>query len=356
MIDIDKSKVLVTIIIPCRNEERFIGKCLDSIIANDYPKDNHYPKDKLEVLIVDGMSNDGTREVIKGYLEQYPFIRILDNPKKITPVAMNIGITKAKGDFVVMINSHAIIDRNFLKNGIECIQKTNANAVGGRLNTINEGEGIMAKAIPLSTDSIFGAGGRRYRSRNEEGFVSDTLPYCIYPKEVFTKIGLIDEELIRDQDEEFNYRLIKSGGKIFYSPSIKSLLHLRPNLPKLWHQHLQYGYFKVRVAQKVGTILTWRQLIPCIFVTTLLIAGILSILLKPFVWLFLVVLLPYIITNLGFSFFIAIKNGLKLFVVLPLVFAVLHFSYGLGYLMGIWDFIILRRHLKGQIKDMELSR
>ncbi len=350
MIDIDESKTLVSIIIPCRNEKRFIGKCLDSIIANDYPKD------KLEVLIVDGMSNDGTREVLKGYLEEHTFIKILDNPKKVTPVAMNIGITKAKGDFVIMINSHAIIDRNFLKNSIECIQKTNADAVGGQLNTINEGEGIIARAIPISADSIFGAGGRRYRSKKEEGFVSDTLPYCLYPKEVFTKIGLIDEELIRDQDEEFNYRLIKSGGKIFYSPSIKSLLHLRPNLSKLWHQHLQYGYFKVRVTQKVGTILTWQQLIPCIFVTSMLITGILSLFLKPVVWLLLAVLFSYIIANLGFSFFMAIKNGLKHFVVLPLVFAVLHVSYGLGYLMGIWDFIVLKRHLKRQIKDMELTR
>ncbi|MEW6095071.1 MAG: glycosyltransferase family 2 protein [bacterium] len=341
---------LVSIIIPCRNEEKFIGKCLDSIIAQDYSKE------KLEVLVVDGMSVDGTKDIIKEYSQKYPFIRVLDNPKKVTPVAMNIGIKNATGDFMVMINSHAIIDNGFLINGIKYLNETNADAVGGILKTINEGKDIISRVIPLSADSIFGAGGKRYRSRIAEGFVSDTLPYCLYKKEVFFKIGLIDEELIRDQDEEFNYRLIKNGGRIYFSPLIKSFLYLRPSLKKLWRQHFQYGYFKPLVAKKVGAILTARQLIPAIFVFSLIISGILSFVFIPFLWLFLFISLLYLSTNLLFSLCIAFKKGMRLLPFLLISFATLHFSYGLGYLKGIWDFIVLRKHKRKKVEDIPLTR
>ena len=134
----------VSVIIPCRNEEKFIGKCLDSIIAQDYPKD------KIEILVVDGRSTDRTREVVEGYTQRYPFIKILDNSKRITPVAMNIGIREAKGDVIILVNAHSILDKNFLKYNFQYLNKTNADAVGGRLNTINDDFSIIAQAIPLS--------------------------------------------------------------------------------------------------------------------------------------------------------------------------------------------------------------
>jgi len=227
---------LISIIIPCRNEEKFIGKCLDSIVGQVYPKD------KLELFVVDGMSTDKTREVVREYGQTYSFIAILENRMKVTPFAMNIGIRSSQGEVIILVNAHSILDKDFLKNNIEYLNKTHADAVGGMLNTINVGASIISKAIPLATDSIFGAGGRRYRSRIQEGFVKDTLPYCAYRKELFDKIGLIDEDLIRDQDEEFNYRILKNGGKIFFTPKIKSYLHVRPTLKKLWKQHFQYGY------------------------------------------------------------------------------------------------------------------
>jgi glycosyltransferase involved in cell wall biosynthesis len=341
---------LVSIIIPCRNEGKYIANCLDSIIANDYPKD------KLEVLVVDGMSEERTRQIVKKYSEMHSFIKPLDNPKRVTPVAMNIGITNAKGDLLVMINSHSVIDKNFLKNSIECLERTDADAVGGMLNTINDEEGIIARAIPLAADSVFGAGGRRYRSRADEGFISDTLPYCVYRREVFDRIGLIDEELIRNQDEEFNYRLLKAGGKIYYLPSVKSYLHLRPTFWKLWRQHIQYGYFKPLVCQKVGTLFVWRQLIPATFVGSLILTGLLSFLNRYSLWMFFAILGLYLVANTAFSFHIALKNGLKLFFVLPVAYATLHFGYGLGFLKGIWDFMILKKHLRQKIKDVELTR
>lgn len=244
--------LLILTVIPCRNEENFIGRCLDSVISQDYPID------RFELLVVDGMSKDRTREIIRGYKKKYPFIKILDNHRKITPVAMNIGINEAEGDIKILVNAHSILNRNFLKYSVEYLAKTGAEAVGGMLNTINDRYSLIARAIPVAADSIFGAGGRRYRTRTREGWVKDTLPYCAYPKEIFEEVGLMDEDLIRGQDAEFNYRILRHGGRIYYTPKIKSYLHIRPSFKKLWKQHFQYGCFKPLVTQKAGVILTWR--------------------------------------------------------------------------------------------------
>ncbi|UCD84903.1 MAG: glycosyltransferase family 2 protein [Deltaproteobacteria bacterium] len=340
----------ISIIIPCRNENNFIGKCLDSIIANDYPKD------KLEILVVDGMSDDGTREIVSRYYEEYPFIRLLYNPEKFTPMAMNLGINCSKGEVIVMVNAHSVLDKDFLKYNIEYLDLTKSNAVGGMLNTINDEISLVMQAIPLAADSIFGSGGRRYRSRREEGFVTDTLPYCAYPRKTFEQYGYIDEELIRDQDEEFNYRILQRGGKIFFTPKIKSFLYVRRSLKMLWKQHFQYGYFKPLVTKKVGAILSWRQLIPAVFVSTFFISGMLSFMLRPFLWLFLLISLFYLATNLVFSITIGVNKGSQYIFILPIIFTMLHFSYGLGYLKGILDLIILKRQKKKIIEDIPLTR
>ncbi|NQS90703.1 glycosyltransferase family 2 protein, partial [Patescibacteria group bacterium] len=340
----DNNLPIVSIIIPCRNEEKFIDKCLDSIISQNYSRG------RLEILVVDGRSEDETRKIVAGYTSKYPFIKLLDNSAKITPVAMNIGIRKAKGDVIILVNAHSILDGNFLKYSIEYLIKTGADAVGGTLRTVNDNYSIIAQAIPLAADSVFGTGGRRYRTRTKEGWVKDTLPYCAYHKEIFKEIGLIDEELIRTQDAEFNYRILRHGGKIYYTPKIKSSLHIRPTLKKLCQQHFQYGYLRASLTQKIGILLTWRQLIPGAFTGSLAISLILSIIYRPFLWLFLFIIGSYIIVNLGFSLRISLKKGLRYFPVLPLTFVTLHFSYGIGYLKGIWDFMILKRYKKKKIK------
>jgi glycosyltransferase involved in cell wall biosynthesis len=340
----------ISVIIPSRNEERFIRGCLDSILQQTYP--GH----KLEVLVVDGMSSDKTKEEVKAYIQNHPFIQLLENPKRLTPFAMNIGIRNSKGDVVVLVNAHSLLDKDFLKNSIHYLNRTRADAVGGMLASINEGDSSIAKAIPIATDSIFGAGGRRYRSRLEEGFVRDTLPYCAYRRDLIDKIGWVDEDLIRDQDEEFNYRILKSGGKIYYTPQIKSYLFIRPNLRKLWKQHFQYGYFKPLVAQKVGGIFTWRQTIPSIFVGSLFITGLFSLFTKYSLWCFLLALGSYIGTNLLLSLILSIREDFKLFPFIAISFATLHVSYGAGYIKGIFDFIIGKRHLRHRTEDLKVTR
>lgn len=346
----EKELPSVSIIISCRDEEKFIGKCLDSIIQQTYPND------RLEVLVVDGMSSDRTKEVVEEYIQTHPFIRLLENPHKLTPFAMNIGIMNSKGDVIVLVNAHSLLDKDFLKNSILCLNRTGADAVGGMLESINEKSSSIAKAIPIATDSIFGAGGKRYRNRLEEGFVRDTLPYCAYRRDLIDKIGWIDEDLIRDQDEEFNYRILKNRGKIYYTPRIKSYLYIRPDFRRLWKQHFQYGYFKPLVVQKAGGIFTWRQTIPSIFVGSLFITGLFSFFIRYSRWGFLVIFGSYIGVNLLFSLILSIKEDFKLFPFIAISFTTLHVSYGVGYIKGIFDFIISKRHLKGRMEDLRLTR
>ncbi len=345
-----KKYPFISIIIPCRNEEKHIARCLDSIIANTYPKD------RMEVLVVDGKSDDATLRILNDYTKKYGFIKILENKKRVTPAAMNTGINNSTGELITIINSHAILDGDFFLKSVSILNETNADAAGGRLNTINDGEEIVSKSIPIAADSFFGAGGRRYRSRKKPGLVADTLPYCVYKKDVFNDIGLIDEELLRDQDEEFNYRLLKHGGKIFFSPEIKSHLHLRSSLKKLWRQHFQYGYFKVKVAQKIGALLTWRQLIPALFVGNLFLWTLLGLMSPKAVYLALLLFAAYEASSVAFAFMLAIRHGMVYLIPFVVVFNTLHFSYGLGYLKGIIDFVLFKKDKKKKLFDAPLTR
>jgi len=294
--------------------------------------------------------------MVKEYIQKNPFINLFENPRKVTPFAMNIGIKNSSGDVIILVNAHSLLHKDFLKNSILYLNKTGADAVGGMLDSINEDSSCIAKAIPIAADSIFGTGGRRYRSGLEEGFVRDTLPYCAYRRDLIDKIGWIDEDLIRDQDEEFNYRILKNGGKIYYTPQIKSYLFIRPSLRKLWKQHYQYGYFKPLVAQKVGGILTWRQTIPSIFVSSLFVTGLFSSFIRYSLCGFLLILGSYIGVNLLFSLILSIRKDFRLLPLIAISFATLHMSYGVGYMKGIFDFVICKRHLKSRRVDLELTR
>ncbi len=339
---------LVSIIIPCRDEEKYIGECLDSIINQDYPKEN------LEVLVVDGMSEDKTRETIKDYQKRYSFIKLLDNPQKVTPRAMNIGIKNSRGEIIILVCSHAILDKEFLKwNNYFFNKFKDSDAVGGQLKAISEDRGIVSKSIAFIIDSVFGSGGKRYRTRTKEGFVKDTLPSCAYRRRVFEKIGHIDEELLRGQDAEFNYRLLRKGGKLYFSPKIKSYAYTRSSFPKLWQQQFQYGYFKVKMTEKIGHQLILKQHLPALFVLGLIVAGILGIFFRPLFYLFLLIIGLYFLLDIVFSLQISFKNGLKYFFPCLISFFLFHFSYGLGFLKGVVDFKIFKKKIG---RDATLTR
>lgn len=328
----------VTVIIPCRNEEKYIGKFIATLARQDYF--NGMPHEKIEVFFVDGESTDRTREIIEQHARMYPFMRVLSNPKRIVPEAMNIGIRQAKGDVIIRMDAHAEYPPDYITNCVECLDRTGAENVGGPI--ISTSDTFCGKAIAAGMSSVFGVGNARFRLGGFEGYV-DTVPFGAYRRDVFDRIGLFDTELVRNQDDELNYRLIKSGGKIYMAPEITSYYYPRDSIGKLWRQYYEYGYWKVRVIQKHGLPASWRHLVPVTFVLSMLITGLLALFDARAVYPLLAVCGSYALLAGLFSARIAAEKGIRYFPFLPVVFATLHTSYGVGFLKGIGDFIVMKK-------------
>ncbi len=340
----------ISVIVPCREEGKFIAKCLDSIVSQDYPASY------LEVFVVDGMSEDGTRDVVRRYAEKYEFIQLLDNYDKIVPTALNTGIRRAEGEIIIRMDAHNIYSRDYISRCVENLQKYTVDNVGGIIITLPGDNSVIAESIALALSHPFGAGNAYFRIGSKKPRYVDTVPFGCYRREVFQKIGLFDEDLAINHDDEFNFRLLKSGGKILLVPDIVSYYYARDSLSKVRKMYYQYGYFKPLVAQKVGGILTWRQLVPGLLVGSLIILLLLSVAARQFLWLFTLVLSLYAALDLIFSLLISMTKGFKYFFILPVVFATLHFSYGIGYLKGIWDFIVFKKHRNKKVQEVPLTR
>ncbi|GAB4367468.1 MAG: hypothetical protein Kow0042_08060 [Calditrichia bacterium] len=334
----------VSIIIPCRNEDKYIAHCLESIVQADFEKDN------LEVLVVDGQSDDHTVEIVNYFIAKYSFIRLVENPHRTTPFALNIGIREAKGETVIILGAHSEIDKKFIQNSVDLLKAhPECGCVGGIIENIYEDS--LSQIISLGMSSRFGVGNAHFRTGKKSGYV-DTTAFGAYRKSVFQQIGLFDEELIRNQDDEFNYRLTRAGYKIFLSPSIRSKYYVRSSFKKLFKQYFQYGYWKVYVNKKYGTITTVRQLIPFLFVLFLGGGALLSLFVPSFFPVYAGILLFYV----ALCVIMANKKikGFKQKLQLIYTFFILHFSYGVGYVEGIFNFLFLNK--KPNIKHAEITR
>lgn len=342
----------ISIIIPCRNEEKFIENVLDSIIYSDYPLEN------LEIIIVDGLSNDKTRELIKIFQNQYEQIILIDNPEKTVPYAMNYGISQAKGEILIRLDAHAIYPKNYISQLVYYSRRLDADNVGGFLETLPANDSLMARSIALSLSSPFGVGNAEYRiqsNKDKEFFETDTVPFGCYKKEVFGKIGLYDEDLIRNQDNELNERLKKAGGKIYVIPSLVIKYYARENYTKLCKMMFQYGYFGPLVDMKLKRPTRLRRYIPAFFVLSLIIPFLFSFFLSNFYILSLVSFGLYFSANTFFS--IKEANKADKILLAPYIFTanlISHMGYGIGYLKGLIDFPILKRHRKKI--EIKLSR
>ncbi len=317
----------VSIIIPCRNEIKYISKNIDSILAQNY-------KGELEVLIVDGMSTDGTREAAVAY--DNPKVRLIDNPHQFTPHALNIGVDNAKGDIFIILGGHAFLDVSFVKKNVEILkQDLTVGCSGGQILNIYEND--TGETISKAMSSVFGVGNATFRTGGKADYV-DTVAFGAYYKNVHYKIGGFDEDLVRNQDDEYNFKVTKVGYKIYFEPKIISHYYVRGSISKLYKQYYQYGYWKVYVNKKHKTITTIRQLVPLFFVLGLIGGTILSVIIPWFYWLFIGGIALYVLTALFFGIRISknLREGLKVAVIFP----ILHFSYGYGYLIGIINFVL----------------
>lgn len=317
---------LVSIIIPCRNEEKFIGMCLDSIIANDYPKD------KLEILVVDGMSGDKTRKTVAEYSAKYSFIELLENPNRVTPFALNIGIKNSKGSIIARMDAHSEYSKDYVSKLVKGLFEFDADNVGGITKIIPVNKTLSAKAIALVHSSFFGAGNAYYKTKIPAHPIEVDTVFCgCFRKEIFNKIGLFDERMIRNQDLEFNLRLRRADGKIFLIPDIISSYYPKATLWEFAKHNFSDGFWVVYPLKFRLKTFSWRHIIPLIFTASFFVLPVLGIFVPPVLFLFGLEMASYFILNLFFSAKIAIKEKslCLLFLMIP-VFFIRHFFYGLG--------------------------
>ncbi len=321
----------VSIIMPIRNEAAYIERSLGAVLAQDYPPP------LIEVIIADGRSTDDTRAKIAqtARLHSGFKIEIVDNPDGYMPMGFNRALRRSRGELIIMLGGHTEIAPDYVSQCVRVLQETTASCVGGALETV--ATGWVSQAIAIALSSPFGVGGVAFRIPPNKVQEVDTSVFAAYRREVFQQIGGLDEEMIRNQDDEFNYRLRSKGGRILFSPDIRSRYHSRADLSSLWRQYYQYGLYKVRVLQKHPRQMNLRQFAPPAFMLALV--GSAGIALDPGLRpLAAAIPLLYLTANLLAAIRTASKRGWKYFLLLPIVFACLHISYGLGFLVGFGKF------------------
>ena len=324
----------VSIVVPCRNEKDHIESAVESILGQEPPPGG------FEIIIADGTSDDGTRSILGRLAEENSQLHIVDNPCGIVSTGLNQAIRTARGKIIIRMDAHTSYARDYVRQCVELLTETGADNVGGPW--IARGNGRIGQAIAAAFQSPFANGGARGRHPNYSGPV-DTVYLGCWPREVFDRIGFFDEELVRNQDDEFNLRLVRSGGKIWQSVRIKSSYYTRESLRQLFAQYVQYGYWKARILQKHRRPASFRHLIPASFVLMLMVLPVLSLLWATAFWAWVALLGLYIAFSISVSALTAASSGWNLFLVLPSIFATFHLAYGWGFLSGVADFIILRR-------------
>lgn len=323
----------VSVIVPCRNEVRHIETCLRSILSQQRPAGG------FEVIVADGMSDDGTRSVLETFAAEHRELRVIDNPGRIASTGLNAAISAARGRVLVRMDAHTEYAPDYVCQCLAVLEETQADAVGGPC--VPRGTRFVERAIAAAFQSAFGCGGARGHDPNYTGPVDVVYLGC-WRREVFERIGRFDEQFVRNQDDELSFRIVRSGGQIWQSARIKSWYTPRGSLRGLLLQNLQYGYWKVRVIQKHGAPASLRHLVPATFVSSLAVLLLLSFWWPLARWAGVGLAGAYAAGNLLASAHTAARYEWKLLSLLPIVFACYHFAYGLGFLHGVWD-VLARR-------------
>ncbi|HUS15692.1 MAG TPA: glycosyltransferase family 2 protein [Chloroflexia bacterium] len=327
------AKPFVSILMPVRNEADFIVRSVGAVLAQDYPAGC------MEILIADGMSTDATRALIAGMAACHPAvpITVLDNPAQIAPTGLNVAIAQARGDILIRVDGHCEIAPDYVS---RCVAHLQGNAtlagVGGPIETI--GDTLLSQTIAIAMSSTFGVGNSTFRTGTTEPVEADTLAFPAYTRAAVELAGPLDEELVRNQDDEYNYRLRELGARLLLAPDVRSRYYSRGSLRTLARQYYQYGYWKVRVMQKHPRQMRARQFAPPALVAGLLGGGMVSL---PYprlrgAWYGIAGL--YSMAILVASWRMAGRAGYHHLPWLPVVFPTLHLSYGLGFLVGLLRF------------------
>jgi glycosyltransferase involved in cell wall biosynthesis len=314
----------VSVIMPCRNEARFIERCLASILASDY--------ERFEIIVADGMSVDGTRTLLDSLANHDPRLRIIDNPEHITPVALNRAIAASQGEIVVRFDAHAVMPPDYIRRCVELLESSGAANSGGSILTFPQSRGPFSGPIVAVLSSRFGVGNSPFRTtaHDQAPRPADTVFGGCWHRTLFDRIGGFNEKLVRSQDIEFNLRISHAGGTIMLDPSIVCDYYARATLAAFWRHNFSNGVWAVLPFAFSDIVpVRLRHLVPLAFVASLAASTIL-----PFPWS-IAVLAAYAAVNLAASIQIAIAHRrASLLALLPIAFLSLHLAYGLGSAWG----------------------
>lgn len=315
----------VSVIVPMRNERRYIERCLRSVADQDYPRD------RFEVIVVDGRSTDGSRELAESMREELPNLRLLENRGRHTARGLNIGLAFARGEVIARVDAHAAVAPDYLRRSVAALRERGADVVGGPLETV--GDSPVGETVALAISSPFGVGNAVFRYSRREQW-TDTVAFPAYRRDVFDRMGPFDE-IEGGEDDEFHYRLRDAGGQILLTPSIRPTYFARSSFRELTRQYFGYGQAKVVVLSRHPRRTRLRQLVPAAFVLALLAAAITSafggLLVLPLVAL----VGAYVAVSFGASFVLARRRGWRHLLLLPFAFACMHLAYGAGFIVGL---------------------
>ena len=324
----------VSVVVPMRNEQRFIERCLRSLMAQDYPQD------RFEVIVVDGGSDDGSRDILESLRPEFTALRVVENRGRHTGRGLNIGLALAQGDVIARLDAHAVAAPGFIRESVAALQRTGADVVGGPITTL--GEGSVGESIAIAISSPFGVGNAAFRYSQREQW-TDTVAFPAYRRDVFDRFGTF-AEIEAGEDDEFHYRLRDGGARILLTPAISSTYYSRRSLWGLTKQYFSYGQAKVVVLSRHPRRTRLRQLAPACLVLgilgTAIAAAFGGLMLLPLAVLTGI----YLGISVGFSLGLAWQNGWQHAFRLPITFATMHFAYGFGFLSG-----LLRRSLGQQV-------
>jgi glycosyltransferase involved in cell wall biosynthesis len=340
----------VSILVPCRNEEGYIAACLESI------RHTEYPADRLEILVLDGRSDDRTRAIATDVATTDGRIRVLENPGRTAPCALNLGIREARGSVIVRMDAHGRYPPEYLPRLVAALEESGADNVGGVLTTLPANDTAMARAVAIAMAHPLAVGNSYFRIGTPTRRWVDTVPFGCFRREVFDRVGGFDEELVRNQDDEFNFRLVRRGGRILLEPSARAWYYGRRTLGQLSRMFYQYGYFKPLVARKIGRVMTVRQLVPAAFLLVLGTAAAAALVWPPAAWAAAAVAAPYGALVTAAALAQARSHGWRCAAVLLAAIPVVHGAYGIGFLRGSIDHLLRFRRRARRVAAPSLSR
>jgi len=324
----------ISVVMVVRNEGPFIARCLDQVLAQDYPRDH------MEVIVADGMSDDNTRAVLAQYGAKHSFIQMVDNPRRIVASGLNIAIDHARGELIVRIDGHCEVATDFVSQAVRLMDEhPECWSAGGPI--VHAGTNRFGQAVAVAMSHPLGVGLATHRFPNYEGY-AEGAQFPTFRKSIFERIGNFDEGLVRTEDDEFNYRITQAGGKIYVSPRVRYVYYVRDTLGKLFRQYIQYSFWRIPVIRKHKKPTTLRQMVPPLFFLTMFVLlAVGACLRQPLVALALPAIYLAALIAVGLS--VVPRKGLAVGCLVPVALATIHFAYALGIAYGLFALIFYPR-------------